>query len=123
MQTVSQLALTGAQVRLFVDGNYFLTHLDALPAARVAATCRRCDGVVRVTPLMGEQRVLVSCDCRAGEVQTHQPLELAPLLAALGWDLACAHCGETLRGDNHQTATFFTVTCPCTSRAYTLPTA
>ena len=115
--------LTGAQVRAFIEGGYFLAHMDAVRSAGVEVSCRRCHGMARLTPLVGEQRLLVHCDCRRGEVRTDKPLELAPLLAALDWDLTCAYCGASLRGDNAQTASIFTVTCPCTTREYRCPVA
>ena len=111
--------LSAAHVRMLDDGRFFLAHRASLRQdARIEPRCRQCGTIPTVTPLVGQEAVEVRCDCRAGRVKTDRPLEVQPLLMALGWDLVCADCQAPVTGDNAPSASVFTVTCPCQRRVY-----
>ncbi len=120
--------LRGRHLKWLNDGQSFLAHLTDLATVSIRAECVRCVAhdvadPVAATPRPDRGVVHVRCGCRAGEVQTDRPLDLQPLLLALGWRLVCTRCGDEVRGDNDHTATTFTVTCPCTRRVYRLAVA
>lgn len=120
----AELPMPVGAVRWFVDGEALLTHLNDLRVVRAKVICERCgsDAVARPRDIQGD--VFVACEHRpSGGRVTGHALEVAPLLVALGWGFRCTDCGGKLEGENDPRATVFTVTCPCTKRVYTLPSA
>lgn len=123
-----EIPLKGRHLKWLNDGESLLCHLADLAAVSIRAECVRCvahDVVdpIRITPDPDRRLVHVACGCRAGQVKTDKPLEVQPLLQALGWRLVCSACGEPVWGDNDRGATKLTVTCPCSKRVYRLAVA
>lgn len=119
------LDLPVGAVRWFIDGTAMLLHLNDLRAVRVKVICEGCgsDATATVRDVQGD--VFIACQHRpsGGRVTRGQNLEVEPLLLALGWGFRCTDCGARLTGNNDPRATTFAVSCPCTTRVYTLPRA
>ena len=119
---VFELPLSAGHVRMLSDGVFFLAHLEALARdARIEPRCTRCGQVATATRNVAADEVFVSCGCRSWRVKTDRPLDVAPLLLSLGWDLCCADCRAGAVGENDPQGTVFRVTCPCQTRAYRVP--
>lgn len=119
------LPMTLPMIELFLDGRELLRHAGSLRQLRAKLICQQCERggqpyVVEVLDRPVEGTVFVACPHRpqGGTVQMGGPLQIQPLLLALGWNLACTACGQPLRGDNDPGSVAFTVTCPCTKREY-----
>lgn len=122
------LSLSGPVVRALTDGAYLLTEgWELLSGAALAPRCQRC----RAQGFPAEiargrwtsSRVEFSCAHTAGWVVCDRPLDLPPLLLALGWDLRCTRCGSLVEGENAPTDANFVVVCPCTLRRMANPLA
>lgn len=117
------LALKGRHCQWLCDGAAFLEHLSELSAIKCVARCRRClsaHAVGHLDATRPHYHIACACRPRGADVFVDQPLEVAPLLLTLGWEIVCAACGDAVRGDNDQTAARFTVECACTTRDYRL---
>lgn len=120
------MPLTSYTVTWFTDGRQLLLHANDLSKVSAKLVCNICEaqgGIAHVLVVAESTResVFVACPHRpaGGVVKLDQPLEVGPLLLALGWNLHCPACGQPLRGDNDPTtASKYTVTCCCTSRVY-----
>lgn len=121
------LPLTRDTVRWFIDGRQLLHHAKDLHQVRATLVCVACDSSggnahVHIRDRR-EDSVFVACPHRpsGGVVRVDRPLEVTPLLLALGWGLRCSQCGDDLQGNNDPaTATSCHVTCACTSRDYAI---
>lgn len=113
-----QVVLTKDDVLAFVDGRVFLRDLDRVAGLGVHPRCTRCGAEPTAAVCADRAAVRVACACRAGEVATVRPLELEPLLLALGWRLECPRCDGALQGNNDPHDPVFHVACSCTDRIY-----
>ena len=120
-----EIVMQGRHLKWLNDGVSFLRHLDDLVAIKIEARCQLCGKGVKATPNSDGMSVSVECPHRHGKVVVRDTsgqleLEMQPLLLALGWNLHCTDCGDPVDGGNDATQTRFAVSCPCTTRSYSM---
>ena len=126
-KTMLALPMNARHIQALTDGQFFVDHAhDLLGSLHIEPYCRRClalgfDPRVAVTVRADEAQF--RCGHTSGWIKRSTPLELEPLLHALGWNLRCRRCLSMVTGDNARTDAAFTVACSCTVRTMGNPVA
>lgn len=121
------LSMTIPQIQALTDGQFFLEHgVQLLGPLTLEPYCRRCLAlglVPCVAITTGETQTTFRCAHTSGWVKRDEPLDMEPLLVALGWDIRCSQCQQPATANNAPTDALLAVECACALRTMANPLA